>query len=150
MVGPIEYYGGGLARQWIDDNQIVIIITVGDMTHAGIDAWADLLVDTVRGWPPDRPILILHDLSHPNQGFTSYARERAADLYTALPSDREVYHALVVNVSFVRAMINFFLRRRRSSMGKLHERMFTSNREALRWLRHVLSYDPKDDTQPVR
>lgn len=149
MAGPIEYHGGGLARQWIDDDQIVIIIAAGDMTTAGVDAWADLLIDTINSWPPNKPILILHDLSHPNQGFTTYARERATDIYAALPHDRDVYHALVVNVSFVRAMINFFLRRRKPQLRTLHERMFTSNRDALRWLRHVLTYDPKDDTQPV-
>lgn len=150
MAGSIEYHGGGLARQWIDDHQIVIIITAGDMTPRGVDAWADLLIDTVTHWPPDRPILILHDLSSPSQGFTTYARERAGDIYAALPADREVYHALVVNVGFVRSMINFFLRRRKRQYQRMHERMFTTNRDALRWLRHVLTYDPKDDTLPVR
>lgn len=129
----IEQYDYGITREYIDDGQIAVITTQGDMRRAAIDTWADLSIDTMQTWKPERPILILQNLSHKDQGITPYSRKRAEDAFKQIPS-QPLYSAIILPNSFINRVIGLFVGRQR--MGQNQEsRIFTNLEDGLAWLR---------------
>lgn len=84
----ITKYGHQLL--WLDDGRIALIRGAGDMSRPAIDDWAQLVLDTIRQFPPNMAVCILNDLTHPEQGFTPYAQERVKQLYHHIPTDRPI------------------------------------------------------------
>ncbi|MCU0495752.1 MAG: hypothetical protein MUF87_00210 [Anaerolineae bacterium] len=132
-MSAIEHYAYGITREWNDDHSIVIVATQGDMARGAIDTWADVLIETIKVWDTDKPILVLHDLSHRNQGLSQYSRQRAEELYNYIPVDKPTYAAIVISDGLVSRLISiFFVMRWRGN--HIHERIFTNRKEALAWL----------------
>src|SRR5690606_21587296 len=102
----VENYDYGIVRYWLDDSQIVVVKTQGDMSKKAIDTWASLLILTMQEWKKPQAIAILHDLSHPQQGLTPYARERTADLLNHIPKHQKVYSAVILPNSFMFRIID--------------------------------------------
>lgn len=129
-----ENYDFGVIRAWLDDYQICYIQTDGCMQRAGVDTWADLVIDTIENWPEGQPIAILQNLTHPDQGFTPYSRSRGMDTLAAVPEDRIGFNAIVMQDTFVNRTLGFFINSIRRD-DKVAIRVFTDNHEALTWLR---------------
>lgn len=119
---------------WVEDGRIAVIRGAGDMSRLAIDDWARLVLDTLYTFPTDRPICILNDLTHPDQGFTPYAQERVKDLYRNIPQDRPIYSAIVLRDGFINRIISIFVRRW-VKPANVTERIFLHMEEALEWLK---------------
>lgn len=130
----------GTRREWLMDETdlapIAVIIGTGQMERAVIDEWADLVIETILTWPPERrPISLLLDLTSDTQGFTPYARKRAEEVYDAVPAGGIVYGAIVIRAGIINSIISLFVRRHQSKAGEIYERVFTALDDALAWLR---------------
>ena len=56
-----EGYQYGISRSWLDNGQIALIKTQGDMSRNAINTWATLLILTLQDWDKEKPIALLHD-----------------------------------------------------------------------------------------
>ena len=130
----IETFEWGITRRYIDTGAIVIIETEGHMDPHAIDAWFDVVQETLRSWPKDQTVLIMNDLSHPRQGVSRYSRQRGEELYADFPHDVPVYAALVFRntIGYQLASLYINMRRRRSDANI---KAFTNREVALQWLR---------------
>ena len=129
-----DYYDFGVIRAWLEVKQISYIQTDGCMQRAGVDTWADLVIDTINTWPGDHPITILQNLTHPDQGFTPYSRSRGMDILAAIPEGRRAFTAIVMRDSFVNRTLGFFINSIRHD-DTVVIRIFTDADKALTWLR---------------
>jgi len=130
-----ETYKYGITRTLIDGGRIVIVSTEGDMSRNAINTWASLLVLTMQEWDSERPLAILHDLTHPNQGLTPFARERTADVVKAQPEGLSVYNAILLPETFIKRIIEMFLRTPLLHLDARYTKIFSDREEALGWLR---------------
>jgi hypothetical protein len=128
----------GMTRRWVDDDQIAIVKTQGDMSHAAIDAWADMLIEMLTDWPAGQDIAFLHDLRAPAQGLSPYARRRVMDILAAIPDDRPTYTAILLPHTFVNRIIMMFVRTRPFRQKQHDVRVFNTQEDALAWLRERL------------
>lgn len=129
-----EYYDFGVIRSWLDDHLICYIQTDGCMERAGVDTWANLLIETIQTWPADCPIAIFQNLTHPDQGFTPYSRSRGMDVLAAVPQGHMAVSAIVMQDSFINRTLGFFIHSIRRD-DNVAIRVFTDMDEALSWLR---------------
>lgn len=138
---PVEHYDYGIRREWLDDHQIVMISTQGDMSRDAVDTWAELVIATAKNWTADKPIYIIHNLSARSQGFTPYSRQRAEETYDYIAAGQQAYIALVLPDGVIPRLVSLFLRRRKGSTGNIQERIFTSVEDALAWIRRMQQPD---------
>lgn len=136
----IEQFDYGIQRIWRHDGRLVEIRTEGNMARDAIDTWAEVVMETARGWSAGSPILIFHNLSYKNQGITPYSMKRAEDTYSAVPDDPkiETYVAVLLNETLFTRMVSLFFRRNRGKYKNVHERVFTRHDSALAWLESQL------------
>jgi len=132
---PIETFKYGITRTYIDEGRIAIIKTEGNMLKNAIDTWASLLILTMQEWDAPQPIAVLHDLSHPAQGLTPYARERAADLMNYRPEGAMIYSAVVLPPTFMNKIIGQFIRLSAFQHPNHQARIFVLQDDAIVWLR---------------
>lgn len=130
----VEQFDYGITRTWLDEGEIAVITTQGNMAREAVDVWATLAINTVNQWPDGKPIFILHDLTHPRQSFTPYGLKRAEDIYGAIPPTIKGCSAVAVRAGPINHLIAMFVRRRKNA-GQFQERIFTSRDEAIKWLR---------------
>jgi hypothetical protein len=130
----VENYSYGITRSFLDGGHIVAIQTEGDMSRNAINTWASLLVLTMQEWKSERPLAVLHDLTHPNQGLTPFARERTMDVLRARPKDMEIYNAILLPPTFIYRIIEMFLRTPIFQQDGLYIEVFSRKEEALEWL----------------
>ena len=131
----VETFKHGISRAFYDDGDITVVKTEGDMSRDAINTWASLLILTMQEWDISRPLLILHDLSHPSQGITPYTRERALDLMNHRPDGLVIYSALLLPKTFMSRILDMFIRTPVFQTSDHHLRLFNSTEEALTWLR---------------
>lgn len=131
----IETFDYGITREWLDGGALVVIRTQGDMRRAAIDAWAQVVQSTIDVQRERDVLAVLHDLSHPSQGFTTYSRQRALDTLAMIPKNKSAYTALVLRDKLETQLIKIFL----STLGKLlskHQiRVFYALDDGIAWLR---------------
>lgn len=130
-----ETYDYGITRTYIDGGRIVLVETKGDMSRNAINTWASLLVLTMQEADAEYPLGILHDFTHPNQGLTPFTRERAADVINARPEGLEVYSAVLLPNTFIKRIIEMFLRTPIFQHKGECIKIFSDETEALDWLR---------------
>lgn len=136
---PTEIYKYGITRSFIDNGRIVLVKTEGDMSRDAINTWASLLVLTMQEWNSEQPLAILHDLTHPAQGLTPFARERTADVVKARPKHLKVYNAVLLPPTFIKRIIEMFLRTPLLQNDGQYIRVFSDEDEALVWLHENIS-----------
>lgn len=134
-----ETYGYGITRSYIDNGNIIIFRTQGDMSRDAINTWASMLILTMQEWKSERPIAALHDLTHPNQGLTPHARERTIDVMKRRPKGLTIYSAVVLPNTFMHRIIDMFLRTPIFHQAGHEVRIFPSESQALDWLREQLA-----------
>lgn len=134
-----EVYNYGITRSYIGKNQIAIVRTEGDMSRHAINTWASLLILTMQEWKSERPLAIVHNLTHPNQGLTPYARERTIDLMKRRPEDMTVYSAVVLPRTFMHRIIDMFLRTPIFHQDGHEIRIFPTEQSAIDWLEEKLA-----------
>lgn len=105
-----ESYDYGITRSEIADGQIIVIRTKGDMSRNAINTWASLLILTMQDWKSNHPLGLLHDFRHPAQGLSPYARERTLDVLRHRPKTLTVYSAVLLPNTFMKRIIDMFLR----------------------------------------
>ncbi|MEL7435512.1 MAG: hypothetical protein AAFN11_16305, partial [Chloroflexota bacterium] len=131
----VEIFKYGISRAFFDEGDIAVIKTEGDMSRDAINTWASLLILTMQEWDTSRPLLALHDLSHPNQGITPYTRQRAVDLMNYRPDGLKIYSALLLPNTFMSRILEMFIRTPRLQSANHHLKVFNCIDEALVWLR---------------
>lgn len=129
-----ENYDYGITRAFLDDGRIVVIKTAGDMSRNGVNTWVSLLILTMQEWKSENPLAILHDLRHPNQGLTPFARERTADAVKARPENLTVYSAVLLPQTFMKRIIEMFIRTPIFQRDGHHVQVFSDKEQALEWL----------------
>lgn len=137
----------GIVREWFNEKRIVAY-RITAMTAQIVDAWADIVVDSLKAWPKDRPYLALHDLSQPgvslqyaalvnfdmmNIGITMPGRILAEEIF----DQHEVFKAKVAinfNLSLSgqtnRTLLNFLGREN----PNIRYKTFYNRNKALTWL----------------
>lgn len=133
--GQVEIYKHGITRSFLDNGRIVVVKTEGDMSRGGIDTWATLLILTMQEWKSDRPLALLHDLRHPAQGLTPYSRQRTIDVLRACPKGLRIYSAVLLPETFIKRIIEMFLRTPVFKRSRQRIRVFSCEEKALAWLR---------------
>ncbi len=134
-----EVYKYGITRSMSKDGRVTIIRTEGDMSRDAINTWASLLILTMQEWKSERPLAVLHDLTHPNQGLTPYARERTIDIVKRRPKGLVIYSAVVLPRTFMHRIIDMFLRTPIFHQQGHEVRIFPSENLAMDWLREQLA-----------
>lgn len=132
-------YNYGITRSFINNGQIAVVRTEGDMSRHAINTWASLLILTMQEWKSDRPLAFVHNLTHPNQGLTPYARERTIDLVQRRPKDIMVYSAVVLPRTFMHRIIDMFLRTPIFHQDGHEVRIFHAEQHAINWLEEKLA-----------
>jgi len=145
----------GIIREWFLDKQ-VIAYRLTAVSSAIIDAWADLVVQTLEAWDKARPYLALHDLSKAgislqfatlvgfdtmNIGITSSGRIKAMDIVDANPNFF-AYVAINFNLS-VSGQVNKVLADadRRNANPFVKYRTFYNRDNSLAWLAEAAKKD---------
>ncbi len=129
----IEELGFGNQRYWVDDGQIVVIYGGGNMSRDSLDIWADAMMSAITHFPGDTIYLVL-DISHPNQGFTPYARAKAEAIYATI-GQRTIYGAIVLRNSIIAPIITAFIRHFPRRRLNIYQQVFTDKEAAFDWLR---------------
>jgi len=136
MTDGLETFPHGQTRHYTDGGNIVIIRGSGDMSRSATDVFMNLIVDTMQTWSAGENIYALVDVSHKNQGFTPYSRQRAQDTLRHLPTQGQHYVAVVLSNYIFSRLLNVFLMTQRGKYKNMHLRMFHGDEaEALAWLR---------------
>lgn len=133
-----ESFNYGVSRRFVDDEQIAIIKTQGNMNPRSVDEWAAVCVDTIHQFPAPQPICVLHDLRAPSQGFSAYVRQRSEEIFAEVPSDQMAYTAIILANTFMNRIIGFYLRTRPSVAPNHQVRIFLTVEDGLNWLRNQL------------
>lgn len=131
----------GISRTYLEDGKLVVIASEGDMRREAVDFWANTVIETYRGWQQGSPLLVLHDLSHKNQGITPYAMRRTEDTLEGLPKDDDfsgraailIRDGLVARIGAV--LVN---RLRKQTHARFEIRFFFGQEAALAWLGELL------------
>lgn len=134
-----EQYGYGITRTLIDDNTIVIVRTQGDMSRNAINTWASLIILTMQEWDSERPLAMLHNLSHPQQGYTPFSQKRTQDIVNARPEGLKVYSAVVLPRTFMYHIIEMFSRTPIFKASGQLIKFFNTEAQAIIWLREQLA-----------
>lgn len=129
-----EDLGFGNQRYWLDDKQIVVIRGGGNMTHAAVDAWAKSMLDTIHNFPDGEGVYMILDITHPNQGFTPYARVKTEEIYRQV-GQRKIYCAIVLRNSIIAPIITAFIRYFGRQRLNIFQQVFTEHEAAISWLR---------------
>jgi hypothetical protein len=136
-----EHYNYGISRILLDNGRIVLIKTNGDMSRNAINTWASLIILTIQDWDKEKTLAVLHDLTHPSQGLTPYARERTTELLKYIPNTLQTYSAVVLPPTFMNRIINMFIRTP-IFRHPCHEiQVFRDTESGLAWLRKKLAED---------
>ncbi len=126
----IEQLSPGVSREWLMDKRIAVY-RVTDAHRESVDIWADACAADITNWPPDRPILLLHDFTARGITLTPYARQRSQPLMDMRP-DAKGRTALVLPVGVTASLIQLFVRTERKAPRA--RRIFSSREKAVEWL----------------
>lgn len=132
---PIEHFGQGIRRYWLT-TRVVVIETDGDMSIQAVDQWAEVVVETINGYPASEPaVFLLHNLSHPNQRITPYSRQKAQSIYSRLDTHRPVYMAVVMAHPVLIQIASVLARVWLTPKASMQQKLFVTPEAALEWLR---------------
>jgi len=128
---------------WYAQEQVVAF-TLTDNHPAHIDGLVDYVLEMLRTWNPEKPLLIMYDLSQISM--TPYGQQRAIEVYDAVPLTLVGRTALLLPYSsFGTRMISFASFFMPVQNRNMKRRFFRQREEALRWLvdgTRTLSMDP--------
>jgi hypothetical protein len=111
----------------------VYVFTLGDLSRASIDAWADKLQQLLDTHPEDQVFLTLHHFANPYAVLTPYLKARSEQLRNV----RTFSHAaIVLPRTGLTQMVAVLLPK--ISHGN-SSRFFTSREEGLAWLQEQSS-----------
>lgn len=134
----IETFEHGVTRQYLDGRSIVVIKS-STPSRASTDVWANLVLDTIRDWPHDRPYLAVYDTSE--SGITPYSRHKSnevADASIPLLDGLPAAYAVVLPRNVIGQIIKLFAERSLSQTYPMWPASaFTSLDDALNWLREL-------------
>lgn len=131
----------GLFVQWLYDRRIVVFIA-HNVSHQTIDAWVEVLQNTLKDWPEDRPFLSLYEMSFPEATLTPYMRSKLGEVIET-HQNLTGRTAAVVRKTFLVQLVNLFLRGRRP--GIRQRQIFYDYNEGLEWLKEMLNAPVEKD-----
>lgn len=111
---------------------ITIIRGNGKMSQHDIDSFFDLIEDTIQFVIKSDPVVLLVDVSKPEQGISPYARQRVERLYQLRKDGRHYIVAVLVRNIFVQRFLNLILMRWMNKKIKI--RLFSDEEIARQWL----------------
>lgn len=121
----------GIRRKTLEEG-IVIVKGNGHITTESIDAWAAVMINTIKEWPGKGPICIVTDHSGMREGFTAYARARVDDVLAAVPPGREAFIVGIVPDNIINHLVRAFLATRLLNGARV--RVVHNEAEAMDWL----------------
>ncbi|MCC7210077.1 MAG: hypothetical protein IT323_22430 [Anaerolineae bacterium] len=80
----VESLQGGGSLEWLADRHIVSFYTP-DSSQAVLRGLFERAEEIIHGWPADRPMLMILDISGPRVGMTPFARERGRAMMVIRP-----------------------------------------------------------------
>lgn len=126
---------GGHQRYTLHNGRIIVIEGSGDMGRVAVDAWTDLILDTLNHWHDHDPIMLLLDLSHPTQGLTPYTRIRVHEMLRQIDPQRGIVVALLFRDRVMKLVAALFLMRILPRVPlRLSHCTFTNREEAIQYL----------------
>lgn len=136
-----ENFGEGISRTWLYEKRLAVIASEGNMRREVVDIWAEAVIQTYQQWDSGWPLLVLHDLSHKNQGITPYAMRRTEDTLEALPKSDDFYGraAIILRDGLVaRVGASLVNRLRKRAKNRFEIMIFFRHELALAWLEEML------------
>jgi hypothetical protein len=131
----IENFPYGATRCRIENGAVIVIYGSGDMSREALNAWGDLVVNTVNEQPVNAKVYLLLDLTNPRQGFTPYTRTVIEMVYKSLPTDRDIYAAVLMRDSILIQIVTGLVNRLHRTRKGITQRLFNNRDLAMNWLR---------------
>ncbi len=144
----VDEISAHIRRSWYAE-RCIVSYEILDISRAIVNEWANLTVETILSWPPDRPYLALHDISHRgvamkysglhlniiNPAITDEGKERLFNLIKENTSFRG-YIAPLVSIHFSGYFTRVLTAKelQRQSIPNIQHKIFTEREAALRWL----------------
>jgi hypothetical protein len=120
--------------EWLADDRIPLF-SVPNVSRGTIDTWIGMLAEMMKSWPPDRPFVMLHDISTKGAILTPYVRDRVKGLEAVNPSLKGRV-ALVLPKTFVVQLVKLYLRT--AQRTDVATEIFFDRETAQEWLKQVL------------
>jgi hypothetical protein len=129
----VESFEYGIVREWYFQDHLAAIRTQGIMARAAIDVWAASISGVFEAWPSDRPLCLIIDLTHKNQGMSPYANLRARDLVASMRHSGRAYSVGVLLKNPFMVSVGQMMMRQLNMSEDMS--IFSQNDHALAWLK---------------
>lgn len=125
--------GHGISYEAYEGGKLHAIRTQGEASREATDLWCEKVNDLLQTNPPDEPLCVLYDLSHPKQTLTPYNRNRTSELAKQIPRALRVYSAVLLSRSLLNQLVSIFIAT--LTVGSNHKvRIFYDEAHAWEWL----------------
>lgn len=131
---PVEDHTQGVISYTLDDGNIRVIQTEGDMSRQAVDAWATAVHHLFHNASAPH-LFAIYDMSHPRQGITPYGMKKAEETYTYIPPHCYGHVAILFPNTIIFRMAANFAARISRRYQNCEVRLFTQSADALKWLR---------------
>ncbi|MDX1995020.1 MAG: hypothetical protein SF029_21750 [bacterium] len=138
-----EQYPYGIRVEWLDNNQIAVISTEGNMSRDAVDTWADVTLQTINNYPGNRGYF-LFDMTGRDQTYTPYGVWRTEKLVKSIPPEKHGYAAIVLKQHqdlLSRHLLDVIEAIVRIRSRQIKTKFFVYQDEALEWLRGQIDND---------
>lgn len=102
-----------------------------------VDQLLDVFLQLADQTPPELPLKVLLDLSHPTMHFSPYGQQQGDTLYKLLPAERCVLIAICVKDTILNRILSLLSHRRKVRFHHIQERTFADYQSAKAWLLSV-------------
>lgn len=133
----VEEFPYGSKRYRIDDDSIIVIYGSGNMSRDALNAWGNLVIDTVAATEIGSTVYLLLDLTNPRQGFTPHTRTVVEHVYRNVPVEREIFAAVLMRDTIIIQIVTGLVNRLHRTRPGLTQRLFNDRETALAWLRQM-------------
>lgn len=135
-------------RHWYFDDRVVAFIIKND-TLESMNQFADWIVETLKNWKPEKPLLIAYEISSAGMLVTPHNRKRAMDIYDAVPTEgiQGRTAIIIANTPFGRFMKVFANKAMRIQNPDMERKFFTSLEAAVAWLNE---FTAREEAKPPR
>lgn len=137
QLNQFERLSPALTREWVADRKIVVF-RLEDITRETIDKWAVEATNSLLEWPSDQPFLSLQDFSKVyHLTITPYLSKKSKELVALRPEIPGRTAIVLPPRFFMLPIIQGFVLALARSHKHRERRLFTSETEALLWLKSI-------------
>ncbi|MCU0498385.1 MAG: hypothetical protein MUF87_13620 [Anaerolineae bacterium] len=135
----VEQLTPGVCREWFDHGQIAVY-RVLDGSNETVNAYIDAALAQLKIARPNRPLLMIHDLTGENLAFTPYFRRRGEEIAEYMETHPvSSVSAVILPKSVIARPIQNYSEQFTQRAKRANQRNFDSFEEGLAWVRTYLT-----------